>query len=176
MCLACLAPTAPYLPSTKRLKQYDCRYKIALQYVQRIHWPDGAEVQQVVDDEALACLAKGPSGAPDHAAELPALLQRAAGAEGQLMAVAVWLRFAAARLLLWNHNYNVKPREISTAQEHLTSAVADVWATWYARAAGPATLLYRRTAKYCSSWTELLGVGGVFVGCLGTATMVRVLQ
>lgn len=145
VCLACLAPNAPYLPSTKCLKQCGCRYKIALQYVQRIQWADGTEVQQVVDDEALACLAKGPSGAPDQAAELPALLQRAAGAEGQLMAVAVWLRFAAARLLLWNHNYNVKPREISTAQEHLTSAVADVWATWYVLVLLALPLLYRRT-------------------------------
>ena len=33
-----------------------------------------------------------------------------------LTAVAVWLRFSAARHLTWNRNYNVKPREISAAQ------------------------------------------------------------
>lgn len=33
-----------------------------------------------------------------------------------LAALAVWLRFSAARLLTWNSNYNVKPREISAAQ------------------------------------------------------------
>ena len=33
-----------------------------------------------------------------------------------LMALAVWLRFSAARHLTWNRNFNVKPREISAAQ------------------------------------------------------------
>jgi hypothetical protein len=33
-----------------------------------------------------------------------------------LAAVATWLRMSAQRLLTWNKNYNVKPREISTAQ------------------------------------------------------------
>ena len=33
-----------------------------------------------------------------------------------LAAVAVWVRFSAARHLTWNRNYNVKPREISAAQ------------------------------------------------------------
>lgn len=33
-----------------------------------------------------------------------------------LAALTVWLRFSAARLLTWNRNYNVKPREISAAQ------------------------------------------------------------
>jgi len=34
----------------------------------------------------------------------------------KLMAVAVWLRLSAMRLLTWNRNYNIKPREISAAQ------------------------------------------------------------
>ena len=36
--------------------------------------------------------------------------------EGALLALAVWLRYSAARWLTWNANYNVKPREISAAQ------------------------------------------------------------
>ena len=48
-------------------------------------------------------------------------------AEADLAATTVWLRFAAARLLLWNHNYNVKPREISAAQTKLTVALTSVW-------------------------------------------------
>ena len=36
--------------------------------------------------------------------------------------------------------------------------------------------VYRRTAKYCSSWTQLLAAGGVFVGYLGTDTIFRELQ
>ena len=33
-----------------------------------------------------------------------------------LVAIAVWLRYSAARHLTWNRNYNIKPREISAAQ------------------------------------------------------------
>ena len=36
--------------------------------------------------------------------------------DGALIAIAVWLRFSAARHLTWNRNYNVKPREIGAAQ------------------------------------------------------------
>ena len=36
--------------------------------------------------------------------------------EAALVAIAVWLRFSAARHLTWNRNYNVKPREIGAAQ------------------------------------------------------------
>ena len=35
---------------------------------------------------------------------------------------------------------------------------------------------YCRGANYCSSWTQLLGIGGVFVGYLGTVTIIGVLQ
>ena len=49
------------------------------------------------------------------------LLQKAV-TEGpaEVTAVAVWLRYAAAKLLLWNNDYNVKPRELSAAQMRLT--------------------------------------------------------
>ena len=36
--------------------------------------------------------------------------------DAALVAIAVWLRFSAARHLTWNRNYNVKPREIGAAQ------------------------------------------------------------
>ena len=32
-----------------------------------------------------------------------------------------------------------------------------------------------RLARYCSSWTYLFGVGGAFVGCLGTGAITAVL-
>ncbi|KAI3992894.1 hypothetical protein MKX01_034244 [Papaver californicum] len=43
--------------------------------------------------------------------------------EGQLglIGVLVWLRFMACRQLTWNKNYNVKPREISAAQDAFTN-------------------------------------------------------
>ncbi|GLC49607.1 Pyruvate phosphate dikinase, PEP/pyruvate binding domain, partial [Pleodorina starrii] len=60
-----------------------------------------------------------------------------AGGSGEaaeaLAAVTAWLRFSASRLLVWNRNYNVKPREISTAQARLAAALAALGA-----ARGPA--------------------------------------
>ena len=40
--------------------------------------------------------------------------------EGAMAAVFVWMRFCALRQLVWNRNYNIKPREIASAQERLT--------------------------------------------------------
>ncbi|KAG4215149.1 hypothetical protein ERO13_A01G159950v2 [Gossypium hirsutum] len=37
-----------------------------------------------------------------------------------LAGILVWMRFMATRQLIWNKNYNVKPREISKAQDRLT--------------------------------------------------------
>eukprot|EP00983_Pelagomonas_calceolata_P026546 833126-Pelagomonas_calceolata.AAC.1 len=41
-----------------------------------------------------------------------------------LVAITAWLRFSAQRLLCWNKNYNVKPREISAAQSWVCSSTA----------------------------------------------------
>ena len=43
-----------------------------------------------------------------------------------LVAVATWLRLSAMRLLTWNRNYNIKPREIATAQNTLAQRLASV--------------------------------------------------
>ncbi|PKA56704.1 Alpha-glucan water dikinase, chloroplastic [Apostasia shenzhenica] len=39
--------------------------------------------------------------------------------------ILVWMRFMATRQLVWNKNYNVKPREISRAQDRLTDLLQD---------------------------------------------------
>jgi hypothetical protein len=49
------------------------------------------------------------------------LLDKVSGCRGEeqaasAAAVVAWLRLSAQRLLVWNRNYNVKPREISQAQ------------------------------------------------------------
>ncbi|KAI8021988.1 hypothetical protein LOK49_LG03G00270 [Camellia lanceoleosa] len=41
--------------------------------------------------------------------------------------ILVWLRFVATRQLIWNKNYNVKPREISKAQDRLTDLLQNVY-------------------------------------------------
>jgi hypothetical protein len=43
-----------------------------------------------------------------------------------LVAVGIWLRFSAARYLRWNHNYNIKPREISAALDRLGQVLVEV--------------------------------------------------
>ncbi|KAL2621231.1 hypothetical protein R1flu_001436 [Riccia fluitans] len=49
--------------------------------------------------------------------------------EGELalVGILVWLRYMATRQLIWNKNYNVKPREISAAQERLTDLLQSIY-------------------------------------------------
>ncbi|KAL3511320.1 hypothetical protein ACH5RR_030721 [Cinchona calisaya] len=51
---------------------------------------------------------------------------RSAGELG-FAAILVWMRFMATRQLIWNKNYNVKPREISKAQDRLTDLLQNVY-------------------------------------------------
>ncbi|GAB2280495.1 hypothetical protein Dimus_015122 [Dionaea muscipula] len=44
-----------------------------------------------------------------------------------LAAIFVWMRFMATRQLIWNKNYNVKPREISKAQDRLTDSLQNIY-------------------------------------------------
>ncbi|XP_052204850.1 alpha-glucan water dikinase, chloroplastic [Diospyros lotus] len=44
-------------------------------------------------------------------------------------AILVWMRFMATRQLIWNKNYNVKPREISKAQDRLTDLLQNIYRT-----------------------------------------------
>ncbi|KAI3933019.1 hypothetical protein MKW92_033488 [Papaver armeniacum] len=44
-----------------------------------------------------------------------------------LAGILVWMRFMATRQLIWNKNYNVKPREISKAQDRLTDLLQNVY-------------------------------------------------
>ncbi|XP_012467413.1 alpha-glucan water dikinase, chloroplastic [Gossypium raimondii] len=46
-----------------------------------------------------------------------------------LAGILVWMRFMATRQLIWNRNYNVKPREISKAQDRLTDLLQSIYTT-----------------------------------------------
>ncbi|KAK3231095.1 hypothetical protein Dsin_002976 [Dipteronia sinensis] len=56
------------------------------------------------------------------------LTERCKG-EGELglIGIMVWLRFMACRHLTWNKNYNVKPREISEAQDKFTNLLQKIF-------------------------------------------------
>lgn len=47
-----------------------------------------------------------------------------------LAGILVWMRFMATRQLIWNKNYNVKPREISQAQDRLTELLQNIYASY----------------------------------------------
>eukprot|EP00250_Pteridium_aquilinum_P019663 c24519_g4_i1 orf=33-4475(-) len=49
------------------------------------------------------------------------------GGQLPLVAILVWMRFMAMRQLVWNKNYNVKPREISKAQDRVTDLLKDIY-------------------------------------------------
>ncbi|KAL4638999.1 hypothetical protein ACB092_03G186300 [Castanea dentata] len=46
-----------------------------------------------------------------------------------LAGILVWMRFMATRQLIWNKNYNVKPREISKAQDRLTDLLQNIYSS-----------------------------------------------
>jgi alpha-glucan,water dikinase len=55
------------------------------------------------------------------------LLDRVGENQEGLALLFVWLRFSALRQLDWQRNYNTKPRELSHAQQRLTSRVAQLY-------------------------------------------------
>ncbi|XP_020251557.1 alpha-glucan water dikinase, chloroplastic-like [Asparagus officinalis] len=64
-----------------------------------------------------------------HRFNIAADLMEQFGASGKLglSGILVWMRFMATRQLVWNKNYNVKPREISKAQDRLTNLLQDMY-------------------------------------------------
>ena len=55
------------------------------------------------------------------------LLQRAEDDPDSLALLFVWLRYSFMRQLDWQRNYNTKPRELSHAQERLTTRLAGIY-------------------------------------------------
>ncbi|XP_043712180.1 alpha-glucan water dikinase 2 isoform X2 [Telopea speciosissima] len=64
-----------------------------------------------------------------HRFDIATELTERCQSEGELglIGVFVWLRFMACRQLTWNKNYNVKPREISAAQDKFTSFLGKIY-------------------------------------------------
>lgn len=64
-----------------------------------------------------------------HRFNIATELTEACKAEGELglIGILVWFRFMACRHLTWNKNYNVKPREISEAQDNFTNLLQRIY-------------------------------------------------
>ncbi|NP_001234405.2 glucan water dikinase isoform X1 [Solanum lycopersicum] len=64
-----------------------------------------------------------------HRFNIAADLMEDATSAGELgfAGILVWMRFMATRQLIWNKNYNVKPREISKAQDRLTDLLQNAF-------------------------------------------------
>ncbi|XP_060213985.1 alpha-glucan water dikinase, chloroplastic [Lycium barbarum] len=64
-----------------------------------------------------------------HRFNIAADLIKEATSAGELgfAGILVWMRFMATRQLIWNKNYNVKPREISQAQNRLTDLLQNAF-------------------------------------------------
>ena len=80
------------------------------------------------DERMVNAAAEGEANAHKslmHRFRLAAELLGKAESDGEVAMVALftWLRYFATRQVVWNKNYNVKPREISAAQNALTAAL-----------------------------------------------------
>jgi len=86
------------------------------------------------DERMVAAASDGEASAHKslmHRFKLAAELLSRAQSDGEASMVALfsWLRYFSTRQLVWNKNYNVKPREISAAQNALSAALCTLHRT-----------------------------------------------
>ncbi|KAJ1275385.1 hypothetical protein BS78_05G131700 [Paspalum vaginatum] len=82
--------------------------------------------------ETIADLEEDAQRSLMHRFNIGADLVEQAKDAGQLglAGLLVWMRFMATRQLVWNKNYNVKPREISQAQDRFTDILQNLYKTY----------------------------------------------
>ncbi|CAN6238024.1 unnamed protein product [Urochloa humidicola] len=82
--------------------------------------------------EAIADLEEDAQRSLMHRFNIAADLVEQAKDAGKLgiTGLLVWMRFMATRQLIWNKNYNVKPREISQAQDRFTDLLQHLYKTY----------------------------------------------
>ncbi|CAL5022240.1 unnamed protein product [Urochloa decumbens] len=82
--------------------------------------------------EAIADLEEDAQRSLMHRFNIAADLVEQAKDAGKLglAGLLVWMRFMATRQLIWNKNYNVKPREISQAQDRFADVLQHLYKTY----------------------------------------------
>ncbi|ESR61611.1 hypothetical protein CICLE_v10017434mg [Citrus x clementina] len=91
---------------------------------------DGDDKVKWLLDE-ISCREKEAERSLMHRFNIAAELTERCKGEGELglIAIMVWMRFMACRHLTWNKNYNVKPREISEAQDRFTNLLQNIYSS-----------------------------------------------
>ncbi|KAK9223163.1 hypothetical protein WN944_011605 [Citrus x changshan-huyou] len=91
---------------------------------------DGDDKVKWLLDE-ISCREKEAERSLMHRFNIAAELTERCKGEGELglIAIMVWMRFMACRHLMWNKNYNVKPREISEAQDRFTNLLQKIYSS-----------------------------------------------
>ncbi|KAK9226729.1 hypothetical protein WN943_011777 [Citrus x changshan-huyou] len=91
---------------------------------------DGDDKVKWLLDE-ISCREKEAERSLMHRFNIAAELTERCKGEGELglIAIMVWMRFMACRHLTWNKNYNVKPREISEAQDRFTNLLQKIYSS-----------------------------------------------
>ncbi|RLN13330.1 alpha-glucan water dikinase, chloroplastic isoform X2 [Panicum miliaceum] len=137
------APPSNILPSGSKLLDMACETEFTKSELDGLHYQDTGDAGKGTAKallERIADLEEDAQRSLMHRENSPKLLlldrfniaadlvdqARDAGLLG-IVGLFVWIRFMATRQLTWNKNYNVKPREISKAQDQFTDDLENMY-------------------------------------------------
>ncbi|CAN6195188.1 unnamed protein product [Urochloa humidicola] len=129
------APPSNILPSGSKLLDMACETEFTKSELDGLHYQDTGDTGKGTAKallERIADLEEDAQRSLMHRFNIAADLVDKARDAGLLGVVGlfVWIRFMATRQLTWNKNYNVKPREISKAQDRFTDDLEDMYKTY----------------------------------------------
>ncbi|GJN20952.1 hypothetical protein PR202_gb08393 [Eleusine coracana subsp. coracana] len=128
------APPAGIVPPGSTLLEMACKSSFSEATFDGLGYQDGTEGGKETAKallETIADLEEDAQRSLMHRFNIAADLAEQAKDAGHLglSGLLVWMRFMATRQLVWNKNYNVKPREISQAQDRFTDILQNLYKT-----------------------------------------------
>nr|CAB3468198.1 unnamed protein product [Digitaria exilis] len=129
------APPSNIVPSGSKLLDMACETEFTKSELDGLHYQDTGDAGKGTAKallERIADLEEDAQRSLMHRFNIAADLvdqARDAGLLG-IVGLFVWIRFMATRQLTWNKNYNVKPREISKAQDRFTDDLENMYRTY----------------------------------------------
>uniref|UniRef100_A0A0E0AA27 alpha-glucan, water dikinase n=1 Tax=Oryza glumipatula TaxID=40148 RepID=A0A0E0AA27_9ORYZ len=129
------APPSSILPSGSSLLDKACETSFSEYELNGLHCQDTGDAGKGTAKallERIADLEEDAQRSLMHRFNIAADLVDQARDNGLLgiVGIFVWIRFMATRQLIWNKNYNVKPREISKAQDRFTDDLENMYRTY----------------------------------------------